>query len=64
MAATTSRTRIGCAVTGNTYRHPAVLAKAAVTVDHLSGGRLEFGIGAGLGRERAHDAGPAVWHRR
>jgi alkanesulfonate monooxygenase SsuD/methylene tetrahydromethanopterin reductase-like flavin-dependent oxidoreductase (luciferase family) len=47
MAATTSRTRIGCAVTGNTYRHPAELAKAAVTVDHLSGGRLEFGIGAG-----------------
>ena len=47
MAVTTSRTRVGCAVTGNTYRHPAVLAKAAVTVDHLSGGRLEFGIGAG-----------------
>ena len=47
MAARTSRTRIGCSVTGNTYRHPAVLAKAAVTVDHLSGGRLEFGIGAG-----------------
>jgi F420-dependent oxidoreductase-like protein len=47
MAVATSRTRIGCAVTGNTYRHPAVLAKAAVTVDHLSGGRLEFGIGAG-----------------
>jgi F420-dependent oxidoreductase-like protein len=47
MAAATSRTRIGCAVTGNTYRHPAVLAKAAVTIDHLSGGRLEFGIGAG-----------------
>ena len=47
MAAATTRTRIGCAVTGNTYRHPAVLAKAAVTVDHLSGGRLEFGIGAG-----------------
>src|SRR6266704_1502798 len=47
MAATTSRMRIGCAVTGNTYRHPVVLAKAAVAVDHLSGGRLEFGIGAG-----------------
>src|SRR5262249_60104381 len=47
MAAATSRRRVGCAVTGNTYRHPAVLAKAAVTVDHLSGGRLEFGIGAG-----------------
>jgi F420-dependent oxidoreductase-like protein len=47
MAIATSRTRVGCMVTGNTYRHPALLAKAAVTVDHLSGGRLEFGIGAG-----------------
>jgi F420-dependent oxidoreductase-like protein len=47
MAVATSRTRIGCMVTGNTYRHPAVLAKVAVTVDHLSAGRLEFGLGAG-----------------
>ena len=47
MAQLTTRIRIGCAVVGNTYRHPGVLAKMAVTVDHLSGGRLDFGIGAG-----------------
>jgi F420-dependent oxidoreductase-like protein len=47
LAALTTRVRIGCSVTGNTYRHPGVLAKMATTVDHLSGGRLEFGIGAG-----------------
>lgn len=46
MALATSRVRVGCMVTGNTYRHPAVLAKEAVTVDQLSSGRLEFGIGA------------------
>jgi len=47
MAQLTTRTRLGCAVVGNTYRHPGVLAKMAVTVDHLSGGRLDFGIGTG-----------------
>src|SRR6266436_6984110 len=46
MAHATKRVRTCCMVTGNTHRNPALLAKEAVTVDHLSGGRLEFGIGA------------------
>jgi F420-dependent oxidoreductase-like protein len=47
LAACTSRIRIGVLVTCNTFRHPAVLAKAAITVDHVSNGRLELGLGAG-----------------
>lgn len=46
-AARTSRIRVGIMVTGNTYRHPAVLANMAATVDVISNGRLDFGIGAG-----------------
>ena len=55
-AQATERLRIGCLVTGVTYRHPAVLAKMAVTVDHISNGRLEFGIGAAWheGEHRAY----------
>ncbi|OBK75194.1 TIGR03560 family F420-dependent LLM class oxidoreductase [Mycobacterium sp. 1274761.0] len=47
MAAVVRRARVSCMVTGVTYRNPAVLAKMAVTVDHISGGRLDFGLGAG-----------------
>ncbi|MGH7922615.1 MAG: LLM class flavin-dependent oxidoreductase, partial [Candidatus Dormibacteraceae bacterium] len=47
LAAMTERIRIGVLVTCNTFREPAVLAKQAVTVDHISGGRLEVGLGAG-----------------
>ncbi len=47
MAVVIRRARVGCMVSGVTYRNPAILAKMAVTVDHISGGRLDFGIGAG-----------------
>jgi len=46
-AAVTSKLRIGSLVFDNDYRHPLVLAKEAATLDLLSGGRLELGIGAG-----------------
>jgi len=46
-AARTTRLRLGLMVTGNTYRHPAVLAKIAATTDVIANGRLDFGIGAG-----------------
>ncbi|MGQ9573487.1 MAG: TIGR03560 family F420-dependent LLM class oxidoreductase [Chloroflexota bacterium] len=46
LAQATRHLRLGCLVTGVTYRHPAVLAKMATTVDIISNGRLEFGIGA------------------
>jgi F420-dependent oxidoreductase-like protein len=47
LASQTSRIEAGVLVTGNTYRHPAVLAKMGATLDHTSGGRLIMGIGAG-----------------
>lgn len=46
-AAQTERMRVGLMVTGNTYRHPTVLANIGATVDIISRGRLDFGIGAG-----------------
>ena len=55
LAATTERLRLGTLVSPATFRHPAVLAKMAVTADHISGGRVELGIGAGWW-EREHEA--------
>jgi F420-dependent oxidoreductase-like protein len=53
LAAETERLRVGVMVTGNTYRHPAVLANMGATVDIISSGRMDFGIGAGW-NEREH----------
>jgi F420-dependent oxidoreductase-like protein len=47
LAPLTTRLRLGTLVTCNSYRLPSILAKMAASVDHLSNGRLEFGIGAG-----------------
>jgi F420-dependent oxidoreductase-like protein len=51
LAARTSRIRLGTLVSPATFRHPSVLAKMAVTVDHISGGRVEVGLGAGWHQE-------------
>jgi F420-dependent oxidoreductase-like protein len=51
MGQATRRIRIGCQVTGMIYRHPAVLANMAATVDIISEGRLEIGLGAGWNQQ-------------
>ena len=53
LAQATRRLRLGTLVTGVHYRHPAVLAKMATTIDIISGGRLELGIGAGWNEEES-----------
>jgi F420-dependent oxidoreductase-like protein len=55
LAALTTRIRLGTLVSPATFRHPSVLARMAATVDHVSGGRLEVGMGAGW-YEREHAA--------
>ncbi len=47
LAAATTDLRLGTLVSPATFRHPAVLAKSVVTADHVSGGRVELGLGAG-----------------
>lgn len=55
LAALVPRVRLGTLVVGNTYRHPAVLAKMAAEIDIISGGRLVLGIGSGW-QENEHTA--------
>lgn len=55
LGALTSRTRLGVLVTGVTHRHPAILAKMAATLDHISGGRAILGLGAAW-NEQEHKA--------
>lgn len=56
-ACATTRLRVGTLVLDNDYRHPAILAKEAATLDLLSGGRLELGLGAGWLRAEYEAAG-------
>jgi F420-dependent oxidoreductase-like protein len=51
LAQATKRLRVGVLVTGNVYRHPAVLANMAATLDVISNGRLELGLGAGWNQD-------------
>ncbi len=53
LAAVTERIRLGTLVSPATFRRPSVLARMAVTVDHISGGRVEVGLGSGW-YEREH----------
>lgn len=55
LAALTSKLRLGTLVSPATFRHPSNLAKLAVSADHISGGRIEVGLGAGW-HEREHAA--------
>ncbi len=57
LAGVTSRVRLGLLVTGNTYRHPSVLASEVITVDHASGGRVEFSLGAAWFAKEHHELG-------
>ena len=60
LAQATKRLRLGTLVTGIHYRHPAVLANMAATLDIVSGGRLELGIGAGWNEEESGAYGISV----
>jgi F420-dependent oxidoreductase-like protein len=55
LAAETSNLRLGTMVSPATFRHPSMLAKVVTTADHISGGRIDLGLGAGW-HEREHEA--------
>jgi len=55
LAAVTSSLRLGTMVSPATFRHPSMLAKIVTTADHISGGRIDLGLGAGW-HEREHEA--------
>jgi F420-dependent oxidoreductase-like protein len=57
LAQATDRLRVGCLVSAMVYRHPTVLAKMAATLDILSGGRLDLGLGAGWNLEECNAYG-------
>ena len=57
LAAATRRVRVGCLVFAMPFRHPAQLAKAVATIDHISGGRVEMGLGAGWLKQEFDDFG-------
>ena len=61
LAAVTERARVGALVSSMTLRNPAVLAKAAVTLDHVSNGRAELALGAGGSARDVELAGPPPW---
>jgi F420-dependent oxidoreductase-like protein len=60
LAQATKRIRVGVMVTGNVYRHPAVLANMAASLDIVSNGRLEFGFGAGWNQQECDAYGIAL----
>ncbi len=64
LAQATSRLRLGTLVTGIHYRHPAVLANMAATIDIISGGRLELGIGAGWNEQESGAYGIELGSKR
>jgi alkanesulfonate monooxygenase SsuD/methylene tetrahydromethanopterin reductase-like flavin-dependent oxidoreductase (luciferase family) len=63
-AATTTRIKVGLLVANMIFRQPTVLAKQAVTLDHISAGRFELGIGSGLWPTDHGMSGTPVWSAR